>query len=691
MAFSGRQAASSFPVKAYLLGFALAVALPIIGFAGFLLVYYSAAEQANFERSAARSARQITRLLDGEMLALVKGLRGLAASSNLTAGNVAEFYREASRYAGDSGQLIVLRDYEGRQLFNTSRPFGAALPPAIALKQHEEAALKAGRYVVSDVFFSPISGEPRVAVAIPVRPGGADMILATTLPTVALREAILTAMTPGWIIGVGDRAGSYVTRSERHEDVSGKPTSPEYYKKAVGKSGSFVSLSLDGTEVVAGYYWSDVSGWLIAANVPRTTVEAPLWRSLAWLGAFGAMSAVLSLGLAALLGRRFSKAARDLVERALAFGAGQQFLQMSTGIREFDLIAQAFAAADERLRKRGTELEAVLSTVPAAVWFTYDPRAAIVVRNRFAAEFMRLPISETAAFTEGPRVPGTVRMQKKGRDLDVHEFPLQRALAGEEVVDDEYIFAYADGTSRVVLISAKPITDSAGRRIGAVAVGLDVTERKRGEEQRRLLVNELNHRVKNTLASVQSVAVQTLRNSSSLEAAAESLQSRLIALSRAHDVLNRESWEGAELADMVAASLKAYTASSRIGWRGPPVWLPPTTALSFTLVLHELATNAAKYGALSNDSGTINIQWRIGEERQDYALLTVIWTERGGPPVAQPLREGFGSRLVSRLVSAEKEGTVSFDYRPEGLTCTIRVLINTRRDPVGAEDMEVAS
>lgn len=198
----------------------------------------------------------------------------------------------------------------------------------------------------------------------------------------------------------------------------------------------------------------------------------------------------------------------------------------------------------------------------------------------------------------------------------------------------------------------------------------DVTERKRAEELQRLLVNELNHRVKNTLATVQSVAGQTLRNASDLVEARDSLTTRLLALARAHDILTRESWEGAELTDVVASLISSHGDGERFEARGPAVRLPPKAALSLSLALHELMTNATKYGALSNEAGRVSLDWdRIAEDGADR--LNLRWEERDGPAVSIPSRQGFGSRLITGGLARELGGDVKLEYPPTGVVCTI--------------------
>ena len=200
-----------------------------------------------------------------------------------------------------------------------------------------------------------------------------------------------------------------------------------------------------------------------------------------------------------------------------------------------------------------------------------------------------------------------------------------------------------------------------------------LAETQEAQRHQQLLINELNHRVKNTLAIVQSIAMQTLRGEDTAPAIREAFMARLMALAGAHDILTAESWDGAELEAVVATVAEVHRdvrGNSRFRLSGPPVRLTPKTAVALSMALHELATNAAKYGALSSPSGEVDVDWSI-EQGSAGSRLNLRWAERGGPTVVEPLRKGFGSRLVERGLAGELAGDATLDFRPTGLVCTI--------------------
>ena len=197
----------------------------------------------------------------------------------------------------------------------------------------------------------------------------------------------------------------------------------------------------------------------------------------------------------------------------------------------------------------------------------------------------------------------------------------------------------------------------------------EIAERTRAEQHQRLLMNELNHRVKNTLATVQSMGAQTLKSGRSLAEAREAFVSRLMALSAAHNLLTAERWESADLEDVVRTAVAPFEdpAGARFQVSGDGVRLTASHALALAMALHELGSNASKYGALSSEAGRVEITWTLAAPN----LVRLVWLERNGPEVAPPLRRGFGLRLIQEGLSRELRGEVRMDYLPGGLRCEL--------------------
>ncbi|ESY89699.1 PAS domain S-box protein [Mesorhizobium sp. LNHC229A00] len=224
-----------------------------------------------------------------------------------------------------------------------------------------------------------------------------------------------------------------------------------------------------------------------------------------------------------------------------------------------------------------------------------------------------------------------------------------------------------DGSQVPVEIGISPIQTSEG--LMTLASIVDISERKRSETQRDLLMAELNHRVKNTLAVVQGIAHQTFRGTPATEAHA-AFEGRLMALSAAHNILTQTSWEHASLDQLVSDSLQIRgTFTNRVTTSGPAIRLQPNQALSVALALHELLTNAVKYGALSNDAGKVSVEWARTENPKPR--LKLIWSELGGPAVSAPSQRGFGTRLIVGGLAADLEAEVAMEFQPQGLVCKI--------------------
>ena len=269
---------------------------------------------------------------------------------------------------------------------------------------------------------------------------------------------------------------------------------------------------------------------------------------------------------------------------------------------------------------------------------------------------------------------------------------LAKLRVGERVEHYETVRVTKDGRRIDVSITVSPIRDRLGRVVGASKVSRDITGRKRNEEIQQLLVRELNHRVKNTLAMVQSIASQTIRSAKSPGGFMASFQGRLQALARTHGILTNTSWQGAAIGDLIRDQLLLGDhPDDRISLNGPNVVLNPQAALHLALVLHELGTNAHKYGALSVTQGHLELQWAV----RDHAAATLLleWKERGGPPVEAPSRRGFGSTLIERSLDAQG-GEVVLSFPQEGVVCEIKLPLevgspaasNSRMPPAAHRD-----
>ena len=255
------------------------------------------------------------------------------------------------------------------------------------------------------------------------------------------------------------------------------------------------------------------------------------------------------------------------------------------------------------------------------------------------------------------------------QDRDRMVRAMETAIRDGSDYDIEYRVIWPDGQERWVHARGRAdaiVPGGSAKRMAGVS--LDITERRRAEERQRLMLNELNHRVKNTLAAVQSIAFQTLRSARTPAEFKEAFEARLLALSETHNLLTRENWEGASLRAVITSELDALGGEERASLTGPDIHLSPKAAVAMGMAIHELATNAVKYGALSAPRGVLSIEWRVRR-----SCLELEWRESDGPPVSPPLHRGFGSRLLEKGLAAELGGRVKLVYREQGVACSMRL------------------
>lgn len=329
-------------------------------------------------------------------------------------------------------------------------------------------------------------------------------------------------------------------------------------------------------------------------------------------------------------------------------------------------------------REREERLRAALYASGTGT-YRRDLRGNLVSRDENLRQLYGMPIEEKAGANRDAAEDETLGHVD---DLLERVHPEDRAALAAAVersvregadFDIDYRVILPDGSLRWVSDKGRTFFDERGRPLYTTGACIDVTERREAEEHRKLLLAELNHRVRNTLAVVQSIAAQTLRRATSLESFGESFAGRLRALAAAHGLLTQANWRSTRLEKVVRQTLKAHgTAARALDIGGPALALSPRQTLGLGLVLHELATNAAKYGALSVPSGRIEVRWNT-EERDGRPHLRLDWTERGGPPVTAPREPGFGTTLIERTVAYDLGGRADLTYAPDGLRCRILI------------------
>ncbi len=319
-------------------------------------------------------------------------------------------------------------------------------------------------------------------------------------------------------------------------------------------------------------------------------------------------------------------------------------------------------------------LNAVLNNASVSI-FLMDDRQHCIYMNRAAEHLTGWTLDEVLA-RDCPLHDIVHHTYPDGRPFPLAECAIDRAFPENNQERGEEVFVHRDGHFYPVGFTASPIRDDATNIIGTIIEVRDISEEKAAAERQRLLINELNHRVKNTLATVQSIAAQTFRGQTD-QAVRAVFDARMAALSNAHNVLVEDNWESANLHSVVERALAPHLLAevdvNRFHLQGPDAQLHPKVAVTLTMALHELMTNAAKYGALSVPAGRVTVTWSLTDLDTGRQQLDLTWQEQEGPPVSAPTRKGFGSRLIERQLPMEFDGSAEITYAPAGVVCQIRI------------------
>ncbi|MBC3383433.1 PAS domain S-box protein [Pseudomonas sp. SWRI179] len=326
---------------------------------------------------------------------------------------------------------------------------------------------------------------------------------------------------------------------------------------------------------------------------------------------------------------------------------------------------------ENQVRESERHMRNLLEALPAAV-YTTDAEGRITFFNRAAIELS----GRTPQLGEMWCVTWKL-FNTDGTALPHDQCPMAVALKENRPIRGVEAIAERPDGSRVPFTPfPTPLHDADGNLVGAINMLVDISERKQAENRQKTLIDELNHRVKNTLATVQSLAAQTARNAEDAKDGYRRFEARLLALSRAHDLLTKRHWGQTPLDTLAHEVLMPVFGHEpgRVAIEGAAVDVGTRVALNLTMTLNELAINALKYGAMSVETGTLAVTWQL-QAQGDGTLLTLDWQERGGPAVAPPEREGLGSRLMKRCIERDLGGTFELTFASQGVCCRFSFLI----------------
>ena len=672
------------PVRAYLFAFGCALILPGLMFAALGIIAFRSSDRAAQDRAALEIARAASNDLDRHLSGMITTLRALSTSEALEQGDFASFYRQAKRALPGGESNVVLRDLDNRQLLNTRAALGTQLPTSGDPPPDPELVAR-GEPWVSNLFVGAVAQAPLYSVNLPVLlADGRKLVLNMSRPTDSL-IAILqnTGLPPLWEAGVSDRSNRVLARSTQHPRFVGQALTSETLKQTSGPEGVWSTTNLAGQRVLRAYATSRVSGWTVATWVPMDVVERPYALSLKLLLLGGAGLLALSVVLATVFGRLMAHPIQGISEAAAGLGRSETVPPLTTyPLQEANAVSAALHGAARQLVERREALLRNEGRVREA-----HERITLALDVTGLGTWDRDLTTDRIVWSEGMyRIFGRQHEEFSGTPDEVLSYvhPDDRIVfrkAFEETaggqssgLSQEFRIVRPDGEVRWVLRRAQIIRSDDGRPLSMVGVALDITERRAKEDHIAFLMRELTHRSKNLVTVIQAIAHQTARHSDHMSDFTERFSARLVALARTHDLLTGKDRKGAALEDLVNTQVEPFVdAAKRISITGPPVVLDEAATQSVGLALHELATNAAKYGALSVPDGRVSIDWGLVHASNATSSLRLNWRERNGPSVAEPTRKGFGRTVIERTLADSLQGKVNLQFGPTGLTWEVEI------------------
>jgi len=659
---------ASYSALTYLTLFALAVTIPLILLLGALLFHSAIVEREQLERRVLQVLGDLVDNLDRDFDRHLTVLQTLATSQALKNEDWPAFYEQAKAALQGRAYLILI-DSEGRQILNTYVPYGEQ--PAVSGDPETVRHMSETKApVISNLFTSLVVKKPIFNVSVPVlRDGQLRFVMSLGLLTDDL-AALLAGqkLEPGWVSLILDANGVVLARSRNGARYIG--TTLVANQQEQGGRAIVRTSNLDGVDVLQATARSQMSGWSVGVNVPYSLINEQS-TMLLW-GTATALAVALALGLGLSFARLIGNSLAIASDAAVAFGHGQPVTLAGSRLKEADVFLDILKRAQQELADRAAALgraeeqfRTVVDGAPNAMILA-DREGRIALVNEQAEKLFGYGRAELLDQTIEMLVPEQFRAKHPADRASYSAHPVMRLMGtGRDV------FARRkDGMQVPVEIGLSPIATAAGHMVLSAIV--DITERKRAQESQRLVIRELNHRTQNLLTVMQTVANRSMDEAKTFAEAKVTMNGRLQALSQAYAMLADAKWEGASLQEIIERQIGGL--SNRIKVTGCDVIVGPSVAQQLAMIVHELTTNALKYGALSTPQGSVLIDGQIDRNGVD-GTLSFVWKEIGGPAVAAPTRRGFGSVIL--LDSAKYFGEdVSINFAPAGLVYSLKLRLS---------------
>ena len=658
-------------IRAWLFILVFLAVLPGFLFSIFLSVKYADAERRVIEAERFDVARNAAFILDRLIDRELTVLRTLAASAAFASTNSEGLARRLASLGGDTNMSAVMLLNSNLEVIATSREL-----VSFDVQQFRDLFEVARTGTVSGLVETG-GGEQFVLLAVPILLERSNArVLAGTLPVDKLSNILPEAgLKPHWIAGIIDKRGVFLSRSVRASEFVGKPARPELVNQARSDEleGTFDNVTLEGVKVSNSFRRAQLSGWLAVIAVPETILLASLRRSWLILAATGSALLIITLLLSSLLGRKISGPILSLNTAIAAVINGEKYDFQNRGISELQKVGEAFDAASLAVQQRNRIQEA-LNASEARLTLALDAGEIAIVewnvkenRSYVSHHFYSLfdiPADQSVTYEV---FLSRLHPEDKVRVIADHE----RLLAFGGPFESEFRIRTRDGNVRYIYAKGEMLRDGSGDWARLVGTNVDITERVNREDRIRLLMAELAHRTKNMLLVIQSMARRTASSHDSVPEFVRSFIARTNAFSQSQDILLEREGKSASIVNLVRKQLEPFTDSDgRLQISGSDILLKPDAAQNIGLALHELATNASKYGALSGPVGKVLVEW--GMTTAEPKAFHMSWRELGGPSVRPPERHGFGHTVITMIARTALKAEVEYKFPTEGVHWSFR-------------------
>ena len=655
-------------LQTQLIVFALLIALPIGAFSGYLLWRFVQQERTEFENQLVQRAKTLANDVDRQIEAMQVTVRTLATYPSLHARNWVEFHEQTRSALLGADLWLLLVEPNGRQILNTLVPFGTPLPDAMD-KDVLRRVIQTRKLAVGNLNVGAVSRRPVLNIAVPILDGDtlSHIVMLAFTPDLIHRIMKDQALPQGWIGGLSDANAMVIGRSEEHEKFLNIRLPAELAGQR-HRSGVFAAARIDGTEALRAVVSLRSADWVAAATVDRELATLATRQALSAMFLIGIILLSLAFSGAIIMGRSLSREISSLAKAGESLRLGRTVSETRGIVTEINHVAAVLSNASIEQRRAQLTTARLASIAAAALeaLIGVDRNGTIETWNRAATLLLGYEADEIIGQPMSLLVPVDLRVS--------HDAMLRRVLDGRTVTHFDSDRRHKDGRNIPVSMSLAPILDLQGRVTGLVEAAHDISDRREWDRRQSLMSRELMHRVKNSLAVLQAIVRSTLRTTPDPRVFAEVFTGRLTSMAAAQDIVTDGEWKGADLERLARHQLAVHCSGDipRIRMSGPPVQLPPDAAVPVGLALHELGTNAAKYGSLSAPDGTVDFSWSSGVDSKKRPTLHMEWREIGGPTVSPPQTQGFGGVLIDRGIGG---AVVKRDFEPTGLVCVIDVVL----------------